>query len=250
VARLRPGVSLDEAEAEGTAAARSTPRPASETFAFGSGGGPVVVLARRLDADMTAEVRPALLVLAAGVGLLLLVGCANVANLLLSRGVARQREIAVRSALGASGGRLAMLLLTESVVLAMGGSILGVTVAWMFVRLIPALAPATFPRLAEIQMNTGVLLFALAATIVTALTSGLIPAFRGTHVNLTESLRGGDGATAGGFRGPRAARWRDALLATEAAFAVLLLVGAMLLARSFVRLINVDNGYGKGRIAH
>jgi putative ABC transport system permease protein len=243
VARLRPGVSSREAEVEGTAAARSTPRPASEAFAFGTGGGPAVVHARRLDADITRDVRPALLVLAVGVGLLLLVGCANVANLLLSRGVARQREIAVRTALGASGGRLAMLLFTESLLLAIGGGILGVTMAWLVVRLIPALAPATFPRLAEIQMSAGVLAFAFAATIVTALASGLIPALRGTQLNVAESLRGGDGAITDGFRGARAARWRDVLLATEAAFAVVLLVGATLLAHSFVRLMNVDNGY-------
>lgn len=243
VARLRPAVTLAEAETEGTAAARSVPRPASEAFAFGTGGGPAVVYARPLNADMTVAIRPVLIVLAAGVGLLLLVGCANVANLLLARGVVRQHEIAVRTALGASGARVVRQLMTETVVLAVGGGILGVGVAWMLVRLIPTLAPASFPRVSDIQMNVGVLSFALTATILTALASGLLPAFRGAQLNLFESLRSGTGAGAGGFRGANAARWRSALLAMEAAFAVLLLVGATLLGHSFVRLINVDNGY-------
>jgi putative ABC transport system permease protein len=243
VARLRSGMTPAQAEAEATAAARSVPRPESATFFFGSGGEPVVVHARRLDADVTTAVRPSVLVLAAAVGLLLLVGCANVANLLLSRGVARQREIALRSAIGASGGRVARQLLTESAILAFAGGVIGVGIAWVLVRLIPLLAPATFPRLTEIQLNPRVLSFAVVATILTALVTGVIPAIRGTRLNVIESLRGGDGASAGGFRGPRATRWRDTLLVAEAAFAVVLLVGANLLAHSFVRLLTVDNGY-------
>ena len=243
VARLRSGMTPAQAEAEATVAARSVPRPASATFLFGSGGEPVVVHARRLDADVTTAVRAPVLVLAAAVGLLLLVGCANVANLLLSRGVARQREIALRSAIGASGGRVARQLLTESAVLAFAGGAIGVGIAWVLVRLIPVLAPATFPRLIEIELNPRVLSFAAVATIVTALVTGVIPAIRGTRLNVIESLRGGDGASAGGFRGPRATRWRDALLVAEAGFAVVLLVGAILLGHSFVRLLTVDNGY-------
>ena len=144
-------------------------------------GGPVRVNVHTLVGEMTAQVRPALLVLAAGVVLVLLIACANVANLFLSRGVARQRELALRAAIGASGGRLARQLLTESGVLSFGGGALGLLVGWMLLRAAPALAPASFPRLDAVRMDGRVLLFALAASLTTALLAGLAPAMRGTR---------------------------------------------------------------------
>jgi putative ABC transport system permease protein len=246
-ARLRPGVTRQQAEAEGTAAARSTIRPMGANLLFGVGGPPVVHV-RNIVSEMTARIRPALVVLAAGVVCVLLIACANVANLFLSRGVARQRELTVRAAIGASRARLTRLLLTESLVLSTIGGALGLALAWTLVRLAPLLASRTFPRLDAIVIDGRVIAFTAFAAITTAILSGLAPALRGARVNLAESLQGGDGATAGGFRGLRARRLRDGLLIAEAAFAVMLLVGATLLARSFVLLTHVDAGYTADRV--
>jgi putative ABC transport system permease protein len=243
LARLAPRVTPAQAAAEGTAAARRTIRPMAADLIFGTSSAPVVVHAQTMLDEMTTTVRPALAVLAAAVGLVLLVACANVANLFLSRGVARQRELTVRAALGASAGRLARQLLTESLVLSACGGALGVAVAWSLLQLVPALASRDFPRLDGIRIDARVITMAAAAALFTALGSGLAPAWRGARFDLAESLHGGDGATAGGFRGLRARRLRDGLLIVEAAFAVVLLVGASLLAHSFVRLTRVDAGY-------
>ena len=242
LARLRPGVTAPQAEAEGTAAARSTVRPMAANLLFGVGGPPVVHV-RPLAAEMTSRVRPSLLVLAAAVACVLLIACANVASLFLSRGVARQRELTVRAAIGASRGRLVRQLLTESLVVSTAGAALGLALAWTLVRVLPAIAMRNFPRLDDVAVDARALAFTAAAALFTAVATGLAPAVRGTRIELAGSLRGGDGASAGGFRGARASRIRDGLLAAEAAFAVLLLVGALLLARSFGRLMAVDAGY-------
>lgn len=242
LARLRPGVTPQQAEAEGTAAARSTIRPMAANLLFGVGG-PPVVHARGMVQQMTSRVRASLLVLAAGVVCVLLIACANVASLLLSRGVARQRELTVRAAIGASRGRLARQLLTESFVVCAFGGAAGVALAWTLVRLMPMLAARDFPRLDDITIDGRTITFAAITVVVTAIVTGMAPALRGTHFDLAEALHGGDGATAGGFRGARGSRTRTMLLVMEAAFASLLLVGAVLLARSFVRLLQVDPGY-------
>src|SRR5262249_13220397 len=173
----------------------------------------------------------------------LLIACANVANLFLSRGVARERELTVRAAIGASRGRLARQLLTESLVVGAVGGVLGLGLAWALVSAAPAVAASGFPRLHSVRVDGRAIACSALATLVTVVLSGLAPAIRGARVNLNDSLRGGDGASAAGFRGPRGGRLRDALLAAESAFAALLLVGAILLARSFVRLTHVDAGY-------
>jgi putative ABC transport system permease protein len=242
LARLRPGITPQQAEAEGTAAARSTIRPMAANLLFGAGGAPVVHV-RGMVEEMTSRIRPALLVLAAAVVCVLLIACANVANLFLSRGVARQRELTVRAAIGASRARLTRQLLTESLVLSAIGGALGLGLAWTLIRLAPAFASRNFPRLDAIVIDLRVVAFTAAAAVVTAVISGLAPAIRGARFELADSLRGGDGATAGGFRSRRARRLRDGLLVAEAAFAVLVLVAATLLARSFVRLTHVDAGY-------
>jgi putative ABC transport system permease protein len=242
LARLRPDVSAEQAAAEGTAAARTTVRPMAANLLFGVGGPPVVHVRGMVD-EMTSTIRPALLVVAAAVVCVLLIACANVANLFLSRGVARQRELAIRGAIGASQLRLARQLLTESLVLSIGGGLLGLSLAWALVRMMPSVAAADFPRITEVTIDARVIAFTALATLVTAVLSGVAPALRGAGFDLAESLHGGDGASAGGFRGARATRLRNVLLAAEAAFAVMLLVAAMLFARSFVRLIRVDAGY-------
>jgi putative ABC transport system permease protein len=242
LARLRPGVTTAQAAAEGTAAARTAIQPMAANLLFGIGGPPVVHVRGVVD-EMTSRVRPALVVLAVGVVCVLLIACANVANLFLSRGVARQRELTVRAAIGASRLRLARQLLTESAVLSSIGALLGLGLASALVKLAPAMAARDFPRLDDVRIDARAIAFTAAVAVATAVLSGLAPALRGARFDLTESLHGGDGASAGGFRGVRARRLRDGLLVIESAFAVLLLVAAMLLARSFTRLTHVDAGY-------
>jgi len=242
LARLKPGATLAQVEAEGTAVARSMPRPAVANMLFGYGG-PVQVRADTLVGQMTAAVRPVLVVLAAGVVLVLLVACANVASLFLSRGVARQRELAVRAAIGASRGRLGRQLITESFVLSSAGGALGLFLGWALIRLAPLAAPQDFPRLDAIRVDLTVVACAAFATVLTAILSGAMPALRGARFDLARSLHSGDGATASGFRGRRARRLRDGLLVVESALAALLLIGAALLGRSFAQLMAVDAGY-------
>src|SRR5262249_3879347 len=146
----------------------------------------------------------------------------------LSRGVARQRELTVRAAIGASRARLTQQLLTESLVLSTIGGALGILLARALVALAPLLAARTFPRLDAVVVDGRVIAFAAVATLFTAVASGLAPALRGARFDLAPSLHGGDGGSGGGFRGRRAQRLRDLLLVGEAAFAVLLLVGAAL----------------------
>lgn len=237
LARLTPGTSLQQAEAEGTAAARTVKRPMAAELLFGKGG-PVEVHVSRLADSVTRRVRPALLVLMAAVALVLLVACANVANLLLARGTARIRELAVRAALGADAGRLARQMLTESAAIGLVGGALGVFIAWGLTKAVPAWAPEGFPRLDDIHLDGRVLGFALLVSLAAGAIAGLVPAWRGSRPELSPSLRSGDNRSVGSGE-----RIRAALLAFEAALSVVLLIGAALLLRSFVALASVDPGY-------
>ncbi len=243
LARLRPGATPLQAEAEGTAAARAVPRPMVADMLFGKGK-PVEVYVRPFAEATTARVRPALVVLAVGVGLVLLIACANVSNLFLARSLARRRELAVRSALGASRSRLAAQLFTESLVLSLCGGALGLLFAWGFTAAIPALAPANLPRIEEIRLDGRVLAFAGIVSVYAGLLSGLVPTWRGLHTGPAPSLHEGDHrVTSGAGKG-----LRSSLLVAEAALAVVLLIGAGLLARSFGRLLAADGGYDPGHV--
>jgi predicted permease len=237
LARLKPGVTAEQAVAEGTAAARSVTWPMSAELMFGKGG-PVEVRVRTLVDQMTSDVRPAMLVLMAAVGLILLVACANVANLLLARGLSRSRELAVRAALGAGRMRLARQLLTESIAFGLAGGLLGVFLAWALTKALPAWAPAELPRLADVRLDTTVLMFSVAVSLFAGLMAGVLPALRAADSRLTPDLRSNDQRSVGS--GGRA---RGVLLAAEAAISVVLLIGAALLIRSFVTLVNVNPGY-------
>src|SRR5262245_44221624 len=247
VARLRAGVTPQQAEAEGTAAARSTIRPMAANLLFGVGGDPVVHV-RGVVAELTSRVRPSLLILGAAVVCVLMIACANVASLFLVRGVARQRELTVRTAIGASRARVVRQLLTESAVFSALGGALGLALASVLVNIAPAIAARNFPRLDAVAIDGRAIALTGIVAIFTALVTGLAPALRTARSDLAATLHGGDGASAGGFRGTRATWWRDGLLIGEAAFAVLLLVVAVLLARSFVRLLRVDPGYNPDHV--
>ena len=244
IGRLRDGVSVEQAAAEGTSIARGLgPRPVAADLLFGKGGPPTVRVRSLVD-QMTFAVKPILFVLAAGVALVLLLACANVANLLLSLGVARERELAVRAAIGAGRGRLLRQLLAESVSLSIVATTVGVFVAYAVVRAWPVIVPDGFPRLAAVRLDGAPLVFALALSLVASVLVGVAPAVHGARVNLGFGLQAGRGAS----MGQRSRRTRQALLILQAAFAVVLVVGAALLVRSFDRLVNRDNGYDATRV--
>jgi predicted permease len=192
-----------------------------------------------MEAVLTGQVRPALLFLMGAVGLVLLIACANVANLLLTRSITRQREVAVRAALGARRRRLVRQFLVESLLLALAGGVLGLLLAFAGVALLRDLAPAALPQVKPYALNTTVLLFALGATLVTGVLFGILPALRTSNPNLNVELaEGGRGSTGG-----RAGRLRDGIAVAQVAVAFVLVVGAGLLLRSMWNLTRVDPGF-------
>lgn len=238
IGRLRPGATIAQVEAEGTAAARAVPRPMSAQLMFGQGA-PPQVRARFLVDSLTHEVRPAVMLVTAAVGLVLLLACANIANLLLARGFARTRELAVRAALGAGRLRLLRHVLGESVVLSLAGGMLGIGLAAALVQALPAWAPQDFPRLDDVRLDARVLAFTLLVTVAAGIFAGILPALRASSTRPQDALRAAGGRTAAGG----GQRLRAVLLGLEAAIGVVLLIGAGLLGRSFVKLATVDPGY-------
>ena len=247
LARVQAGVTLAQVEAEGTAAARAAPSHRLTDFFFGKGGAPIVH-ARPLADDMTLVARPALSIMATAVTLVLLVACINVAGLMLSQGTARRHEFAIRTAVGGSRGRLVRQVFTESAVMAATGSALGLVFGLWLVRIVRVAAPPTLPRLGEIAIDGAVLALWGVTTVFALLAAALVPALREARVAPTDALRGSDRSSAAAFRGTHARRWRDGLLIMQAALAIVLVVGASLLVRSFLRLVAVDNGYSAARV--
>ncbi len=193
-----------------------------------------------LDDEIRGGIRPALWLLMGATACLLLIACANVANLLLVRGDARVREMAVRSAVGASTDRLVRQLLTESVVLAVAGAVLGLAVAALGLRTLIALDPTSLPPLTPVRVDWTVVGFTLAIAVTTTLVFGLFPALRTLRLNLVESLReGSQQATAGAAR----QRLRGALVVVEVSLAVVLVIGAGLMGRSLAALGRVPLGF-------
>lgn len=240
---LRPGVSSEAAAAEGTLYARREGRPAITNAIFGQGG-PAEVKVRNLRLEMTDKVRPAVQLLLIGVGFILLICCANVTNLLLSRGVAKQREWALRAALGASRRRLLSLALTEGLVLSALGGGLGLALGAGLLHVLPAIAPTDFPRLEDIHLDGKAVLFSLFATLAAGVLSAALPAWRAARTEVAQAL--GSGST--GRVSGRSSLLGRGLLAAEAALAVVLLVASGLLLHSFARLTSVDTGYDPNQV--
>src|SRR5262249_51703342 len=186
------------------------------------------------------DVKPALLVLCGAVAFVLLIACANVANLLLARGAARQREIAIRAALGAARARVIRQLLTESIVLAVLGGAAGLLVAQWSLAALVAMSPVDLASLGRIELSYPVLAFTGAVSMLTAIVCGFAPAFEGSRADVQESLK--DGARQIGA-GTRQRRVRQAFVVAEVALAVVLLVGAGLLLRSFDAMRRVNPGF-------
>lgn len=231
--RLRDGVPLARAQAEMKTLAANLARRYPDT----NTGWTTVVTP--LQEVMVRDVKPALLVLLAAVGAVLLIACLNVANLLLARLATRERELALRTALGAGRWRLARQLLTESVVLSLAGGALGVLLAAAGTRALVALYPR-LPRAESIDLDPWVLAFTAGVSLLTGLLCGLLPVLHPRDEKLHDALREGGRAVAGGLRGKRA---RQGLVLAEVALALVLLIGAGLLIRSFSRLHAVDAGF-------
>ncbi len=235
VARLAPGATLEQASGQVKVFARSIgerlPRHYDEDEIRAATVGPYA-------AYMMRDMGPVLWVALGAVSLVLLIACANVANLLLARGEARSRDLAVRAALGAARERVVRMLLAESALLGTLGGALGVLLSCGLVRIVVATAPADFPRIGEVAVNWSVLLYAVGATVVATLLAGLVPALRVSRFDATASLGGATRASSG----RRTSRLTLALVGIEVALAVMVTVGSGLMIRSLARLTSVDTG--------
>ena len=234
VARLKPGVSAPAAQAE---LATVHAQLVQENPDFNTGWSATVL---PLDEQVVGHARGALLILLGAVTLVLLIAVANVANLLLARAAARQREFAVRTAMGARGSRLLALWLSETLVLAFAGAAAGVMLAVWGIDLLRALAPRDLPRLEEIRLDRMVLLFTAGTAVVTAVVLALVSTVGAAWRSPLGALKGGDLRTTAGLK---ARRFRDGLVVAQVALALVLLVGAGLLTRSLARLYDVDLGF-------
>jgi len=232
VGRLKPDVTMAAAQAEMTSIGRAL----AQQYPKANAGHGVTVV--EMKDDMVGHIRPTLLLLLGAVGCVLLIACANVANLLLARSTARSREFAIRAALGADRKRVVRQLLTESVLLALNASVFGLLLADWGIRLVLAAVPNSLPRSQEIGLDPHVLLFTLAVTVLTGVLFGLAPAFHSSNVNPQEFLKEGARGSGGGRH-----RAEGVFVALEVGLAVVLLAGAGLMIQSIWRLWRVDPGF-------
>lgn len=239
VGRLKPDATLASAQAEfdilGTRFSAEHEKDRNE----------YQPLLSSLKAHVTGRLRLAIIVLACAVGVVMLIVCANLSNLLLARNAARQKEMAIRVALGAGRRRLIRQMLTESIVLSGAGALAGVVVAVIGTRVLTRLEAINIPLLTNVQVDLGVLAFTLLVAIVTGVTFGLVPALQVPAIGVNETLKDSNRGSSGG----RKHAWiRSSLVVTEIAFACLLLVGTGLLIRSFLRVLDVDLGFQPERL--
>jgi putative ABC transport system permease protein len=232
--RLKAGVSLAAARGEISALVRRLPQ--EEIHGRGKRGVNLV----RLDEEVASGLRPALLILFSAAGCVLLIACGNIANLILALTAARQRELAMRTALGAGWRRLAWQLLTESTVLCGAGAALGLPLAWWALRAMVHLYPGRIPRLESLKPEPAVFAFAACLALISAVLSGAMPAWRYSRPDLQQVLKGSLGP--GGRRG---GHFRGLLTGGQIAASLVLLIGAGLLLRSFLLLRAVDPGFGR-----
>src|SRR5688572_6351599 len=233
IGRLRSGATVEQVKAELDLLSRQIEQqsPQSNTN--------VIFNAMSMHENITREYRTALLVMLGAVGLVLLIACANVANLLLARAVARQKEVAIRMALGASRGRIVAQLLTESLLLSLAGGVLGLLLASWGMQLLVAYGPANVPRLRDVEIDRYVLFFTVLISMLTGVLFGLVPALQASRPDPGNTLKQ-DGR---GLTHARNSRMRGALIVSEVALSLMLLVGAGLLINSFWRLLRTEAGF-------
>jgi putative ABC transport system permease protein len=231
LARLRQGVSLAQAQLELDTLQRGTQQAAS-----GSAPQPGIFPIYRI---VVGKYGAAMWTLLAAVMLLLLIGCANVSNLLLARGVGREKEFAVRASLGAGRARIFRMLLAENVLMALVAGVAGILAAWWGLVLLRELRLADIPRFNQARIDASVLLFGLGVALVSGVMAGLAPAWKAAGADLLSSLQVGGAGTHSGAHG----RLRDLIVTVEVAIALVLLVGAGLLINSFVRIVRADWGF-------
>ena len=234
VAHLAPGVSISQAQAELDSV---TSRLAKQYPATNDG---VRYRIRSLYEAIVGALRPVLVALSGIVGLILLIACANVANLLLARTTARFREVSLRAALGAGTGRIIRQFLTESLLLSACGSSLGLVVAYAGLRVLRSFNPGNLPRMESIGIDVDVLLFTTAVAIATGILFGLAPAWQASKINVLSGLKKGGRTSSSGASGHKL---RDGLVVSEIAFSVVVLVAAGLLVKSLDRLMHVETGF-------
>ena len=240
VGRLKPGVTIEQAQQDLGAIANDAAQRLPQTNAG------VGVLVQGLHERIVGDVQQALLILFGAVGVVLLIACANVASLLLARASGRQRELAIRAALGASRGRLVKQLAGESLLLAIVGGLLGLLTAGWAVALLVAIIPEGVPRVSEIGIDGRVAATSIAISLVSALLFGLVPSLQASRADASSVLReSGDRSSTSG---KRRAGTRAALVVLEVALTLILLVSAGLLANSFLRLQNIDPGFAADRV--
>ncbi len=232
IARLKPGVTLAQPQADMDAVARSL------AATYPDADKNVRISLVSMKEDIVGKVQPFLIVLLAAVGFLLLIACANVANLLLARSIARSREFAVRAALGASQSRVLRQLLTESILLAACGGALGLLLAFWGTKAVLGELPSALPRAGEVSLDTRVLLFTLAVSLFAAIVFGLAPALKTSRVNLHEILKESGRGSSGARH-----RLQGIFVAAEVGMALVLLIGAGLMIRSLAALWRVNPGF-------
>jgi len=234
IGRLKAGVTIENANTE----MKKISADLSRAYPDSNDGWTSKVI--NLHDDIISDVRQSLYILLGAVGFVLLIACANVANLLLARGTDRNKEIAVRTAMGASRGRIMRQLLTESVILAVAGGLLGIILAYVALSTFVSMAPPSLPRVQETVMDRTVLAFAVALSLMTGLAFGIIPAFQVSRTSLGESLKD---ATRGSSGGSERHRVRSLLVVSEIALTIIVLVGAGLMLQSLGKLAGVDVGF-------
>ena len=246
IGKLKPGVGVQQAQAEMDALTARLRRDHPDFYP--PHGGLTFSIVPLLE-QVVGNVRRTVVVLLAAVGFVLLIACANVANLLLSRAMARQKELAIRSALGATRGQIVRQLLNEALVLSASGALLGVLLAWAGIKWLQALRPANVPRLGDIGIDVPVLLFTAGVSIAAGVLAGIVPAIGMRRLDLQRTLAAaGRGSAAAGTMWGRGGRLRRVLVVAELTFAVVLLVGAGLLIRTVGNLQRVSPGFNPSSV--
>jgi predicted permease len=236
LARLKPGVTMQQAQADIDVIAARLRREKHRDPSFTISVVPLIE-------QVVGNVRSAVLILFGAVALVLLIACTNVANLLLSRATVREKEIAMRAALGAGRSRVVLQLLTESVLLSLLGGAAGLVIAAACLFAVRQMHPGNIPRLDELGMDFGVLAFTLGTSILTGIVFGLAPAFRASRIDLNATLKAGGRSSRSGGLNVRRDKLRGALAIAELAISLTLLTGAGLLVRSFIHLLQVPPGF-------